>query len=652
MRNLQGMRSYLPQRITSNRLILLLLCVGLLFSLSVFLLAVSSGYSFQKFTYTPPDSFLLLNFDLYPPIHAIIYCTFTLWIGYSFLKSFLSFEYRSLILLAAFMPGYFIVVAINRLVTIIFPNNIALPLLCLVYGAIIGYGVFAKCKFALFSVGRVTLTHVIRTLCALFNVLFIIVIFLIITSPLVTGDATSFYSDLIRNGAASSSRYFPVVGTHYDEILFLYPLIKTHINYIMEMHEHKPWNFIGSPWYWVMNSFGKASCFAILLLSLRSISGSKYFALALSVLIFVGAVVATPAGSVYHNLIDSKSPLVLSTHIARQFIAITPALVVALIFNNFKTLNNLSVRNPACWIMCLGLSAVPAHFLPVVLASAGIAIANLFSSNSVLAPLTIVLSLFTAICLFLLPSYQLAGIVGLEICVLASIFIIWRATFMAKAAYKKHHLEFPQKTKNTLRLLLMFIWAYSAGFFALGNLLITERYEILGLPLTNIKLRNYDIIPMQFGNDVFVNCRMISMIQGFSNFANAYGLPFILSALCSLILLAQNKMHALNNRRPNFNGLAIGMTLLLLSFFVFLFLSGDGKICMGVWTKSRFVEPWFYYCIITSLIMIYNYSNNLMRYALFLMVMVFIFTRHLLSPDLGIFGSFLKNGAIIARHLF
>ena len=158
----------------------------------------------------------------------LIYLGVTTALGIVLLTTMLSVrpEQREYVLrwlpLAGFLPGYFLVIGINRSLTMLMPNTVALLVLPAVFVA----------TLLLLNPGRGALVVSMRPIltgvaqCAVVFVLSLILQVQVDNSGYILGDGTRIFLDFIQRGVGlAPDEYFPIFVQHYDEVMFLFPFL-------------------------------------------------------------------------------------------------------------------------------------------------------------------------------------------------------------------------------------------------------------------------------------------------------------------------------------------------------------------------------------------------------------------------------------------
>ncbi|MBI4351715.1 MAG: hypothetical protein HY550_09765, partial [Elusimicrobia bacterium] len=246
--------------------------------------------------YNPSSSFWLAL-----PVFGYIISAAVL--GYKFCFSgFLTREqsekYGFLLFPLAFIPGYFISVAVNRLATLAFVNSYARPALAALYACVFLWGIAAALR-------RANKSHLAGGAIVVLLYAVFLVDGLQKGGSHIVGDGGVFFLDLISNGDVFAGlRRFPLFSQHYDEIMFLYPLYPVLKN---------PFVNIYLP-FLLLYAFGKAAAFLACVLLLRRLSGSLGFGVLLTVFGFFGGLFLIPASAFL--VMESGVPIGDVLHIA------------------------------------------------------------------------------------------------------------------------------------------------------------------------------------------------------------------------------------------------------------------------------------------------------------------------------------------------
>jgi hypothetical protein len=283
----------------------------------------------------------------------IVYYLITMIFGYLiFFKTLLKVE-TSFIgkLWASFLPGYLIIIGINRISTIVFNHNNAPIFIFILLISLVLY--FSRYSIKNYSVPPV---KIILMNCMVFMILMMLTLFFLITHVqlgihFLIGDGSVYifeYLSKIFNSVGTTSR-LPIISLHYDELLFNYPLI-------FQLKE----KIAPVIFFWILTAVGKTSLSILIYHTFRSLKISKPFSFSTTLFLFLGTVSFNPLN--YILLYDNGNPFAFSFSIGR----IIGALIPVLLFIKFQELfeNNPYPRydkKVSFFLLGIGFASTPIH---------------------------------------------------------------------------------------------------------------------------------------------------------------------------------------------------------------------------------------------------------------------------------------------------
>jgi len=593
-------------------------------------------------------------------LEMFFYCIFALFIGCYFLEKLFgvsaSFFNSIFFLLSGFVPGYLILIAVNRLVTFALPNGMAMVVLPILYLCVIFYCYRHRSKgttqnnplMGVFTIDKKT----IAVIPAAFTCIAIAIFFLISQAQTdnvhIIGDGAIFFLDLIRSQSPfARSGHFPVITQHYDEIMFLYPIFQDNIS---EMYN------IGNAinCYWILYAFGKASCFSIIVVSVYLLSNSKLLGMLCAALLFFGGLQPNPFVHIW--LFDSRNPLGVNMHIGRVILAILPIAAFAIAHTYFKFPARINTESSVVLILLgLGLSSLSLHFTMIIFLSVAMALFLIIPISIRAGAYIIGFSLFSTIALYSYPETMGIGICCLVICVLTMSLLAFRGVndFIAHNGWTFWENWFLKII--AMQVFLVFL-GVGAGLLFLGNSLVITHYPF-HLPTPLFLTRLMAPVPMQFGRNPFCGVSYIGHCVNIISFTAFYGLPFILLGICALTALYKSLVRPVpaisdNAVSPLFGILPFVSILLVSSFFMYDFMDANSvNNFMGVWVKTRLPEPWFYSCIVLSFIFLWKTAIPIGKVALTALLMLYIGGQSIVSEKAGVLGQLMANLDYIKEHL-
>lgn len=601
--------------------------------------------------------------------HMAAYGCFTVLAGYACIVKFSSFipsPLRPFYVLAGFVPGYLIITALNRLVTAILPNIAAVWCLLGIYGAICLYAVFvirkshgSWAKHALQVSASQKVKY--RTL-PILSCIGILTLFFVNEVQVsnthdggyhVMGDGAQFFLELIQTqNGFEPDQHFPVITQHYDEIMFLYPLLQPNIHDISKAME----NAVNC--YWVLYSLGKTSCFIIVLLSLNAWARSWTLAALTALLLFFGSIHPLPVQSFL--LFDASNPLSITMHTGRIIIAVMPLAVITLCLHK-KSLVKPSglARKSILLFLGIGCSSLSLHFLVVIALTFLVASSIKWKASLLHTCLTIGLSMLS---ILLIYSSSVTMGVGAFLLIVNSLVVIY--PFLKGLTHsftgKKDLLVKSRKwLLNNFAPFSTYLIGVMLGLCFLGNGLTAKFYELTGLQAPVFLTRIVPTVSWEFGKNPY--CGLFPMIYcaNILAFTSLYGLPFIFTGLAATINLNRYKSrtdYVCDTKTMTIMHL-LSVILLILSICFFILDFTDGAATkfeylpwLAVWVKSRLAEPWFYALISLGIIVLYHQGDIRTKNLIILALAVHILLRHLLSDDGGIFGQLAVNTAYLYQR--
>jgi len=616
---------------------------------------VGNGYVHWK----KPLGLLQGNSSLLVLIETLIYCCLALAVGCHVLLKFSNVPGqmfgRPFLLLAGFMPGYLVLIAINRVVTFALPNRLALDMVYIIYLFITVYA-YAHWRTIRRQnnerhSGRASPLN-IAVACLIAAA--IVGLFLINQAQTggahVIGDGTVFFLDIIESqkGFGRAER-FPVITQHYDEIMFLYPILQSNLAAISKT--------IGNAinCYWILYAFGKASCFSIIAIAVYSLSNSKLLGILSASLLFFGGMHPNPLEG--HLLFDSNNPLGMNLHIGRVFLSVLPIAVFAIAYNRAKILIVPQAEHIITLILIgLGVSSLSLHFVMIVPLSMAIALFLMVPVSIETGAAVIGFSLLSALTLYAVPAAAGSEVYLVSLCVLTMLLLIIDPLPHIISLCNSAALRESRLLKNSATQLIILCLSILLGLIVLGNSLVIKAYPF-HLPLPIFLTRFHLDLPMGFGKNPFCGTFPMFHCAGITTFAAFYGLPFILLGISALVELrhykAKNYPYPADSGLSMLGALAFAGTLLLLSLFAYDFMDRDSnKDWINVWLKSRLPEPWFYSCIALSLVLLWNRSAIHGKRVIVAVLLFFILAQSAMSEKARIWGQFAANFQYINLHLF
>lgn len=572
------------------------------------------------------------------------YLLFAALLGTLILAAFIEVESAALadtlrwLPLAGFIPGYFAIVAINRLVTFALPNLRAVLLLPLFYFLV------AMC-LAIASRRSLTRSNATLVLDGFLRSAAVFMIFLVLQVQIdngvhVLGDGVRHFLEMIRSGTGlEPEEFFPIFVQHYDETMFLYPFFAPSgmAGEIVEL-------------FWMLYSMGKASAFACVMAALLLFSRMRLVSYLVSLLIFVGCL--NFFGGKTLLLFDSGNPLRANLHISRVALAVLPIVAFSLAVSG-----RASVRSGAragligAFLVGIGISAASISSI-ALLASVYIGLAFLSLPIRVAAAGVGVFAL-TAL---LLLAYSLRGNYGGPWIFPSGIAI----AFACIGYYAARHIgpRFSQLTRQAFFPAIFALTMGTAlGLLALGNSFSYDYSRILGFGETRKAIYSKSVPEFEIGFNPYCGRFPLLHCSDIAAFFSSFGLVLTLAAFAVLVILWSARQAVSTspaNSSPgdyNYprlaNVIACSVLFLVAGFFAYDFTNGSVFGWLPVWLKSRLIEPWFYATLAFSsaALLMSNISAIRMLIALALIWQIFVYSFVL--AEMPIHLQFIRNGTFL-----
>lgn len=537
-------------------------------------------------------------------------------IGYKFFLSKIiqrdyAEKYTPLLLAAGFVPGYFILIAVNRIVSLLFNNSFAQPALLGLYGLLFFYYV-GSCKI---NISRII---------GIAGVLILYFVFIVDqiqkNDAHIIGDGATFFLDIILKGDIfEGSKNFPLFSQHYDEIMFLYPI------YPVLKAESAQSNILIP--YLLLYSFGKMSACLSMVLVLRSIIGSTFFPIILIIYMYLGNPFLIPVSSFV--LFDSGNPINNVLHISRVFGILIPFLIVILLRLRLACDNLGWQWYITLFLMSVGLSsttvsnayALIALFFVYALFVIKSSSFSIFNRGRLTPALVLLVLLLMAALPFMIAANetivrQLGGLILL----LSGILLF--AIMVDMRVETGVESDYISKIKKMSLILLV---GYGVGIIFLGNLFVHFTADKIGVfDVLDRQLKNGNLTSIPWNGSVFDifgvnpfcswNRHPFEHCVNTRNYIMRFGLLF--SVLIIGVALVTDKIIS-NAKDVKLETLQIFIVAMFTMVGIFLYEYTNGMADeavrlhrLPIWLKSRFIEPWFYISIITGMVTIYVSSKH------------------------------------------
>jgi hypothetical protein len=423
--------------------------------------------------------------------------------------------------------------------------------------------------------------------------------------------------------------------------MFLYPAVQLHAG-------GGALNVIDG--YWVLYAFGKAAGFAMVVLSVAGLSGSRAVGWLVALLLFVGGIHPAPGQALL--VFDAANPLSLSLHPGRVLVAVLPIALLAALPRCARASREIP---PAAWGLLLlvgaGLSSLTVTFAPVLACAIFLAIAERFPANRLASLTLIALCLLAPIALYDSPRRLGPAVLLVAACLLATLPAVGRALRGVSAAFiDTRRAEGPPLPAAVLACAALALGA-AVGLALLGNVAVGRVHALLGGAL-EIVTRPSPPVPLAPGPNAFCGTFPLLHCTGFGAFATHLGLPFIVAGVAALMAL-RGGTAARDEDSALVGVLALLLALLVASLFAMDFMNGGaGDAWLGVWLKSRLPEPWFYSTLAVGVALVWRQAGAQGRRVLLAVLVGFVVLRHVLSEHAGLFGQIADNAIWVRKQLW
>ena len=512
---------------------------------------------------------------------------------------------------AGFFIGYILLVAFNRLVTRLI-SNIYSPAIILT--ALLTLSLLICTELKLYRLRN--FIGLIKGLCVFTFITCILLVWNIQHGRShCTADATSSAFKLIYktiNYGPSSDENFPIITQHYDEPMFLYPLVYIQKNIL-------PTQILS--YYWLLSSVSMLAIISLLYSIIYYFTANLLISLGITGLCFIGGIGLYPTSD--KELFDSWSPLMYCMHTARLLSAIIPLIFFTIYYKckheSIKLYKRIYKRNILemliIFLIGLGLSGLSAHifvYLIFFLITAALGFINFNKYNLTMYFLYSLILLFLPLIVYnRLINMRIAGVIVLVTILIVGLLlsihnILQNIRF--NNGYNKISIKFSQLFN--ICNIVCFVTGGFLGLFFLGNLF----YKIEGFAvITRLTM------PSGWGVgriDSTLNPVFISASSPFYFYA-FYGLPIV------LFFIASSCLHFSNSEKSQdrtievilYNFTFYTALLYLVAIFSFHFTGSNNKE-WEIWVRTRLLEGPFYTLIVLSCIVIYKLANSFFKHAL------------------------------------
>lgn len=546
--------------------------------------------------------------------------------------------------LAGFIPGYFAILAINRLVTFALPNLRAVLLLPLFY-------FFAALLLAIGSRHLLTKRNAALMLDGMARGVVIFIVFLVLQVQIdngghVLGDGVKPFLEMIRSGTGVGPyEFFPIFAQHYDETMFLYPFFA-------------PYGMAGDvvELFWMLYGLGKASAFASVMAALLILCRMRLESYLVSLLIFFGGLSLFGGKSLL--LFDSGNPLRANLHIGRVVLAVLPIVVFSLaVSGRARVRRGTSAGLLGAVLVGIGISAASISSI-ALLASILVGLVILSLPVSVGAAS---IGVFALIALLLL-AYSLRGAYGGPWIFLSAIALAFAGT----GRHAAHQLR-ARLSQLTRQPFFAAIFALTLGtvfgLLLLGNSFSYDYAQLLGFGRMRQGIYGKSVPEFEIGFNPYCGRFPLVHCADLWAFFSSFGLVLLLAALAVLVVLwnekrtipgsatmssRSEKSGTGHRNHPNLsNVIACSLLFLVAGFFAYDFTNGSVFGWLPVWLKSRLIEPWFYATLAFSLVALLMSAARTIRILVAFVLSWQLFIYSFVLAEAPIHLQFIRNGTFL-----
>jgi len=560
-----------------------------------------SRYFLSSFSFSA-----LIVFTIYSSSNIILGLAFIQSVNNSIFRYFLTYKFTIPLLLLCYPIGSVISTAINRIITLFFGNYHASLVIYIFYALIILFFMQIKTKFIIlnfYNTFKTIQSLSINALCICLSFIFFVIL-LHYQNQHIVGDGVKFTFEIIDNETNFNPwEKLPLIAKHYDELLYLYPLIM--LVKVFKLNQNNLLLF-----FWLHYSLIKIGCLILL------ISSGKYVGLSIkqSTLLGLCCFFANPYINPFRIrlIFDSGQPIAYSLHSGRVMIDVFVVYLTTL-FIRKGTFGKIGIRS----VLLLSFFSVGLASLSISAALALIGIASGIFSNILQFSKKHYLMIFGILIYgFIISSILLVyknstsySYIPLGSSIFLS-FILFMYFFSAKLMSNKFpgfdletELRFNFTNTILLNKFLYFLLigiSYSLSLKYLGNVFIGDPswLEHIGQRIigSNIDVKRFGIGAGSFCGQFPFSCSSSNF------FVEAYGFPFFLASLNAILIYYKLSSLA---KKYTINSLFF-LFFYCCTLFFFTFMNEGAINWLDVWVKSRIPEPFFYSSIFFSIVSMYK----------------------------------------------
>jgi hypothetical protein len=513
------------------------------------------------------------------------------------------------LLIAGYLPGMLLVVAVSRIVTLALPNTIA-PTVLLVTG--LAAALFAAYAGLLRQPGQPPPTIDWRRVWPGVAGLLIALIFSVHVDRFhVMGEGSGWFISnvfLSKQHGIGTSGTWPLISQHYDEAAFLYPIVYGLVS------PDGTASATLTMLYWLLLACSRLGAVTVTYLAVRALGVDRLSSLIVLAFFCGASLSVNPVVS--RLLFDSLSPLAYVLHVSRFLVPVLPLLLIAA----------LTARPILSWqsagiatLLGIGLSSIPIHVAIVFLWAFAVGAMTLLAPEAArarrvwlaagVAALTLMAAFSVAYGFQALPAIA-------KVVVLLAGSVIAAGMMLAAIWLERGSGGDRGDITVAIWLLVGACGGYALGLLLLGNVPIAKTLPLLAevWPWSNavivervestLTVTHPTILQSPYCDGGYYwgfrwltgHCSSLAM------FSRTYGLaPLVMTGMLAWWLLRDPTADAPPQRilTPWLVGIMVCFMAMPFGFVIYDFVSPVGSTFeahnqLSIWLRSRLIEPWFY----------------------------------------------------------
>ena len=558
---------------------------------------------------------------------SVMYYATSLFIGYAFLFPIIKRTKTPFLvsLFASFLPGYIIVVSINRLVTYMFPYSSAavivlIGMVSLVLMLYVKNVSGLKTFLQEFRFSRNRKEHIY------FIGLFILLFFIILIVTLqrgkhpFCGHAVNY---IIENGyilLENINHHVPIFGYHYDEFFFNYPLIyffKSNVALIFH--------------FWIVNTFMIVSIIFMLYSIFIYFGLSSPLASIYTAFLMIGSHTLSPVN--YLLMFDSGNPLVFNVHVGRMISCVLPVFLLL----RFGMYGNHGINSK--WnnyelvlivLFGLGIPSLSFHvFIYTMVFLFMIILYRISNSERKIITLNNTVILMMISFMIFVPFYT-KFLTGSENDFLGIPIVITSIISSAVLFQFIRPLQLRGAWKQIKEPFLVILSAVTSAVL-FGNLITLKFHgfmRLVGDELQNLLGYNpYGFLftrifsqdsPIRFFEKQLENMPLTDFL-GMHYYVTYYGFVTLLIYGALFVFMRRNYSRT-DYGSHEIKGLGVSIYLNVILFIMGIFFTSYSYLGMQRWFTTRFIEVPFYTLLILCLIILGKTKLSILQYGTFVVI--------------------------------